>query len=154
MPCRLSTLLFLSAVGCSGFLLTTRAAPCARDRHLLVLHAPRAHAPPPPPCIARVPCASATSGDGDATTIRADADEIFDVIDFNGDDRIEYVELHKHLCGACGYPDAAVEDIFALIDADANGEVTRDELVAAFTDCVSVRYAEVIVNITILRIVK
>ena len=125
--------------GCAGFI----AAPAPRivqARHSLLTRVP------PPALLPMLlpPTATRMSGaaDDEMELVREDADAIFTVIDFNGDDRIEYAELHAHLRGACGYPDEAVDDIFALLDANDDGEVTRAELRDAFVQFLSVRFAE------------
>ena len=84
--------------GCTGFI----AAPAPRifqARHSLLTRVPPPALLPMvlPPTVTRMSGAA----DDEMELVREDADAIFTVIDFNGDDRIEYAELHAHLRGAC-----------------------------------------------------
>ena len=128
--------LMLLVSGCAAFI-AAPAAPLCRARARARVAPPRVRAPLP-----RIATRVSGAADDDMALLREDAEAIFTVIDFNGDDKIEYAELHAHLHGACGYPDEAVEDIMALLDANDDAIITRAELSDAFAQFLSVRFAE------------
>merc|ERR1719409_848363 len=67
----------------------------------------------------------------DAAQVAAEADEVFDAIDANGDGAISLEELRSHLAGL-GYSSAAVQAMFDGLDTNGDGSVSRDELRAGF----------------------
>ena len=67
----------------------------------------------------------------DAAQVAAEADEVFDAIDANGDGAISLEELRSHLAGS-GYSPAAVQAMFDGLDTNGDGSVSRDELRAGF----------------------
>ena len=89
--------------------------------------------------LARFAAASA-EGDDAIAAIHADADAIFSVVDMNGDDVITFDELTAHLLD-CGYSEDAVGAIFAALDEDLSGTLSRDELRAGLVRHGSLRDA-------------
>ena len=67
----------------------------------------------------------------DAAQVAAEADEVFDAIDANGDGAISLEELRSHLAGL-GYSSAAVQAMFDGLDTNGDRSVSRDELRAGF----------------------
>ena len=67
----------------------------------------------------------------DAAQVAAEADEVFDAIDANGDGAISLEELRSHIAGS-GYSPAAVQAMFDGLDTNGDGSVSRDELRAGF----------------------
>ena len=59
--------------------------------------------------------------------VQARADELYDAISADADGQISLTGLKAHLSGS-RYSDAAVSNIFAMIDEDKNGEISRAEL--------------------------
>ena len=76
---------------------------------------------------ARFAAAASAEGGDEVAAIHADADAIFSVVDMNGDDVITFDELTAHLLD-CGYSEDAVGAIFAALDEDLSGTLSRDEL--------------------------
>ena len=68
----------------------------------------------------------------DAAQVAAEADEVFDAIDANGDGAISLEELRSHLAGDAGYSSAAVQAMFDGLDTNGDRSVSRDELRAGF----------------------
>jgi len=75
------------------------------------------------------------------TEIHADADNLFDSIDMDGNGHISEVELRVHMRTYSGYSDAAITNFFELIDGDNSGEISREELRDTFVKYSSVRQA-------------
>jgi len=69
-----------------------------------------------------------------------DADNVFSVIDVDGNGEIDRDELVTHLTGA-GYKAEAVEKIFEKLDVDASGSLSREELRAGFRNYTPLRKA-------------
>jgi len=63
--------------------------------------------------------------------IRADAECVFAVLDYDGDGQLTIAELSEHLGGA-GYSSAAIANLFETVDIDNDGEISCDELCACF----------------------
>ena len=60
------------------------------------------------------------------------ADELFDVIDTNGDGKIDSREMQAHLLST-GYSTRTVDGIFNALDMDDDGTISRDELRNSFS---------------------
>ena len=89
---------------------------------------------------ARFAAAASAEGGDEVAAIHADADAIFSVVDMNGDDVITFDELTAHLLD-CGYSEDAVGAIFAALDEDLSGTLSRDELRAGLVRHGSLRDA-------------
>lgn len=63
--------------------------------------------------------------------VRGEADELFDVIDLDGDGKITCSELQGHL-RKVGYTEKAVATIFQSLDENQDGDLTREEMQAGF----------------------
>jgi hypothetical protein len=61
-----------------------------------------------------------------------DVNVIFDAIDLDNDGVVTEAELKSHL-RARGYADSAIDAIFARLDANQDGSISREELAAGFT---------------------
>ena len=61
-----------------------------------------------------------------------EADKIFNYIDKNSDGVICLEELQDHLVGEMGYSDEYTEYLFASIDTDSDGQITKEEMRFAF----------------------
>lgn len=72
--------------------------------------------------------------------IYEDADAVFTVIDEDGNGSITVTELTNHLSKA-GYNDQAIQTVFAKLDADSDGELTKEELRAGFLNFAPLREA-------------
>jgi len=59
------------------------------------------------------------------------SDALYNVLDRNGDDSVSKEDLGCHLLLA-RYTEASVEGVFALIDVNSDGEISREELREAF----------------------
>merc|ERR1719440_711203 len=59
--------------------------------------------------------------------VEAKADELFDAIRRGAADFLTKAELVAHLAGSA-YTELAIGNIFDAIDADANGQISREEL--------------------------
>jgi Ca2+-binding EF-hand superfamily protein len=79
-----------------------------------------------------------TTADSTSTTdttgidIIYEVDSIFDAIDSNGDGVITLEELRSHLVDQMGYTEEYTTYLFASIDTDSNGTISRDEMKFAF----------------------
>jgi len=73
--------------------------------------------------------------------IHKDADELFAVLDFDGDGEVTDQELRVHLRTATNFTDAAITNIFNMLDIDADGGITREELRSAFVRSSALRLA-------------
>ena len=76
------------------------------------------------------------SSDGGMTqdimeTLR-EADDMFEMADTSGDGAIDYEEFEAHMMRSGNTDRAMIRDAFDLIDADGNGDITRDEVRNAF----------------------
>ena len=60
--------------------------------------------------------------------IYADADALFNSIDANNDGEITDKELRLHLRQFSNFSDAAITNVFQMLDADENGGIDRDEV--------------------------
>ena len=81
-----------------------------------------------------------------SSAANARADELFDVIDADGNGSIEKAELLSYLLGGVSSSggdsarregNAAFDELFSLLDLDGDGVITRDELRAGFTELIS-----------------
>lgn len=70
--------------------------------------------------------------------IRADAECVFAVLDYDGDGHLTIAELSQHLGGA-GYSSAAIANLFETVDIDNDGEISCDELCACFARFATMR---------------
>ncbi|MGK3760931.1 MAG: Ca2+-binding EF-hand superfamily protein [Bacillariaceae sp.] len=61
-----------------------------------------------------------------------EADEIFDYVDSNGDGVISLEELQTHLVKEMGYTEEYTKYLFASIDTDSDGSITKEEMRFAF----------------------
>lgn len=61
-----------------------------------------------------------------------EADEIFDYVDSNGDGVISLEELQTHLVEEMGYTAEYTKYLFASIDTDSDGSITKEEMRFAF----------------------
>jgi len=75
------------------------------------------------------------------TEIHADADALFNSVDFDNDGEITDVELRVHLREFSKYTDAAISNVFELLDVDGNGGIDRTELRSAFVRYSALRQA-------------
>jgi len=75
------------------------------------------------------------------TEIHADADSLFNAIDIDGNGNITETELRIHLRSFSGFSDAAITNVFTLLDGDESGEISRDELRDAFVQYSALRQA-------------
>jgi calcium-dependent protein kinase len=73
--------------------------------------------------------------------IHADADALFNAIDGNNDGEITDAELRVHLRQFSNFSDAAITNIFSMLDTNANGGVDRQELRSAFVRSSALRQA-------------
>jgi Ca2+-binding EF-hand superfamily protein len=73
--------------------------------------------------------------------IHADADALFNAIDGNNDGEITDAELRVHLRQFSNFSDAAITNIFSMLDTNANGGVDRTELRSAFVRSSALRQA-------------
>eukprot|EP00900_Chrysochromulina_parva_P024448 jgi/Chrpa1/6637/Chrysochromulina_OHIO_Genome00014248-RA len=73
--------------------------------------------------------------------IHADADALFNAIDGNNDGEITDAELRVHLRQFSNFSDAAITNIFSMLDTNANGGVDRKELRSAFVRSSALRQA-------------
>lgn len=67
----------------------------------------------------------------DRKEVEAEANEVFDAIDQNGDGYITRDELAQHLTGT-GYSMRAIDGMFGSIDSNADGKISRAEMQAAY----------------------
>ena len=67
----------------------------------------------------------------DQADVEAEANEVFDVIDENGDGFISKNELAQHLTGT-GYSMRAIDGMFGSIDTNDDGKISRAEMQAAY----------------------
>jgi len=75
------------------------------------------------------------------TEIHADADNLFNAVDIDGNGSISETELRVHLRSFSGYSDPAITKIFEMLDVDASGEISRGELQDAFVKYSALRQA-------------
>lgn len=61
-----------------------------------------------------------------------EANSIFDSIDINQDGSISEAECRSHMIDTMGYCEDSASHIFALMDIDVNGEISREEMTYAF----------------------
>ena len=105
-------------------------------------HSARPRPPPKRPGRSQVGSDHRGDGDGDGgsaggmsqdmmETLR-EADEMFDMADASGDGAIDYEEFEAHMMRSGNTDRAMIRDAFNLIDADGNGDITRDEVRNAF----------------------
>jgi hypothetical protein len=76
------------------------------------------------------PLVDPTRGRG-VPDLEGDADEVFSVVDTNGDGEISRDELRGHLL-SCGYTEVAVGAIFRTLDTNSDDAISRAEFAAAF----------------------
>jgi len=79
----------------------------------------------------RRPSVYQTLSDDEIESIHATADALFNVLDRNGDESVSKEELAAHLLLA-QYEEESIERLFALLDVDRSGEVSRTEVREAF----------------------
>lgn len=75
-----------------------------------------------------------------ATNIRVSAEQLFDQIRRQGESTFRQAELLAHLAGSA-YSEKAVCNIFEAIDADRNGQISREELTGSLTRYSALRLA-------------
>jgi len=63
-----------------------------------------------------------------------EVDAIFDSIDVNKDGAISGDELRSHLVGTMGYSIESARYLFAVLDADINGNISREGMMYAFSN--------------------
>ena len=68
---------------------------------------------------------------GGVVDLEADANEVYNVIDIDGDGEITRDELSAHLL-SCGYTPAAVDAVFGALDTNADAAISRVEFATAF----------------------
>jgi Ca2+-binding EF-hand superfamily protein len=90
--------------------------------------------PPPPPTQTQ----SAPAPEASPAQIRADAECVFAVLDYDGDGQLTIAELSQHL-GAAGYSSAAIDNLFETVDINNDGEISCDELCACFSRFATLR---------------
>lgn len=76
-------------------------------------------------------CELAQEADSLSDERAALASDLFDEIDANSDGSVSNSELRAHL-ESMGYGESTVAAIFASLDLDINGEISRDEMIACF----------------------
>ena len=63
-----------------------------------------------------------------------EVDAIYDSIDLNQDGSISNEELLRHLIETMGYSEDSAKSLFQVLDIDANGEISREEMKFAFSN--------------------
>jgi len=73
--------------------------------------------------------------------IHADADNLFNAVDIDGNEAISETELRIHLRSYSGYSDPAITAMFEMLDVDLSGEISKAELREAFVKYSALRQA-------------
>ena len=82
--------------------------------------------------------------------IHAQADEIFEEVDVNGDGAISTDELRGWLL-THGYTESAATEVFRSLDTDGNGELSQEEMRDGFFRYATLRQAVVAVVTTLVK---